>query len=204
MIHPHTRLQFINDDIGYGVFAAQHIPRGTIVYVKDPLELEFTPEAYAAHTQEMQAVIEKYSYIDERGVRILSWDFAKYVNHCCQFNTISTGYGFEIAVRDILPGEEITDDYALFNLEYDMSLVCSRPECRGLVSSRDFDRLVPEWDRIIQQTLPLLFDQAQPLLPFLDPETLKELEALSAGNGNYRSVSYLKRPAAAVPVNPSL
>ena len=38
MIHPNTRLGFVNEEIGYGVFATALIPKGTIVYVKDDLE----------------------------------------------------------------------------------------------------------------------------------------------------------------------
>ena len=54
MIHPHTRIHFINEEMGYGVFATQFIPKGTITYVKDSLELEITLEDYALHTPQMQ------------------------------------------------------------------------------------------------------------------------------------------------------
>jgi hypothetical protein len=37
MIHPWTELRFINDSIGYGVFATQFIPKGTIVWALDDL-----------------------------------------------------------------------------------------------------------------------------------------------------------------------
>jgi hypothetical protein len=39
MIHPHTCIRYVNPQIGYGVFATAFIPKGTIVYVKDDLEL---------------------------------------------------------------------------------------------------------------------------------------------------------------------
>ena len=77
MIHPNTTLRYISDDIGYGVFATAHIPEGTIVYVKDSLELVLTPTDYLLHGSAMREVIEKYSYMDEHGNRIISWDFAK-------------------------------------------------------------------------------------------------------------------------------
>ena len=117
MIHPNTELKLINEHIGYGVFATADIPEGTIVYVKDSLELIVSPTDYLMHSEAMKDVIEKYSYIDEKGNRIISWDFAKYVNHCCNCNTISTGYGFEMAIRDIQKGEQITDEYGIFNLD---------------------------------------------------------------------------------------
>ena len=130
MIHPNTELKLINEHIGYGVFATADIPEGTIVYVKDSLELIVSPTDYLMHSEAMKDVIEKYSYIDEKGNRIISWDFAKYVNHCCNCNTISTGYGFEMAIRDIQKGEQITDEYGIFNLEKEMVLVCGQENCR--------------------------------------------------------------------------
>jgi hypothetical protein len=37
MIHPDTELRYVNDIIGYGVFATRLIPRGTITWVQDEL-----------------------------------------------------------------------------------------------------------------------------------------------------------------------
>jgi hypothetical protein len=157
MIHPKTELKFINETVGYGVFATESIPEGTIVYVKDSLELVVSPTDYLLHNAEMQEVIEKYSYIDEQGNRIISWDFAKYVNHCCNCNTISTGYGFEIAIRDIAAGEQITDEYGIFNLEKEMSLVCGVSGCRKTIRPDDFDRYYQQWDEKIKKSISLLF-----------------------------------------------
>ncbi len=192
MIHPHTRIQFINDEMGYGVFATQFIPKGTITYVKDSMELEISPSDFSRHSPAMQEQIEKYSYIDERGVRIVSWDFAKYVNHCCDCNTMSTGYGFEIAIRDIHPGEEITDEYGIFNMENEMMLECKRPNCRGLVSAADLDRYYPKWDAALVEALHLFPKEEQPLAPFLDENTLNDLEGYLKGKKDYRSVYFLK------------
>jgi hypothetical protein len=192
MIHPHTRIQFINEDMGYGVFATGFIPKGTITYVKDSLELEITPNDFLQHTPQMQDQIEKYSYIDENGIRIVSWDFAKYVNHCCDCNTMSTGYGFEIAIRDIQPGEEITDEYGIFNMEQEMMLECKRPGCRGLVCSADLDRYYPKWDAALKEALHSFDFVEQPLVPFLDEQTIESLNDYLSGKKEYRSVYYLK------------
>lgn len=192
MIHPKTRLHHINDQIGYGIFATALIPKGTIVYIKDPLEIEVSPELYAAYDEPMKTVIEKYSYIDENGVRILSWDLAKYVNHCCQCNTMSTGYGFEIAIKDIHPGEEITDEYGLFNLEYDMSLSCDKPGCRLKVSASDLGRFYKQWDEQLKKALRVFKSVDQPLLSLIDEDLMKELELFLADERHYRSVKTLQ------------
>lgn len=193
MIHPYTNIQFINDQIGFGVFATAFIPKGTIVYAKDLYEIEVSPEAYKSLHPALQLSIEKYSYIDEKGQRIVSWDTAKYVNHCCHSNTISTGYGFEIARRDIFPGEEITDDYGLFNLEYKMEVHCARPGCRRVVEAADLDRFYLEWDKEIRGLLTLVSRVDQPLWPILAEDTVEQLQMyLNGHTAAYLSVYRLR------------
>lgn len=192
MIHPDTELRYIDDVVGYGVFARYPIPEGTITYVKDSLEQEVSPTEYLLHSPEMQEMIEKYSYIDERGFRIISWDFAKYVNHCCACNTISTGYGFEMAIRDIQAGEQITDEYGIFNLEKDFQVVCGDPKCRKVVRPDDFEAYYQEWDKKIQRSIGRLFDIPQPLLPLIDESVRKKLDELFQHPENYISVYALR------------
>lgn len=192
MIHPHTQLRLINDTVGYGVFATQFIPKGTIVYVKDSMEIEISPTQYLLYQPEMQEAIEKYSYIDERGYRIISWDFGKYVNHCCNCNSISTGYGFEIAIRDIQPGEQITDEYGIFNLQEEMILECGFAACRKKIKPSDFDDYYQEWDEKIKDALPRLHEVEQALLPFLDTATIQRLDDYIQNPSSYRSVYHLR------------
>ena len=47
MVHPHTEIRFVNDIIGWGVFASRFIPKGTIIWALDPLDQRFTPEQVA-------------------------------------------------------------------------------------------------------------------------------------------------------------
>ncbi len=192
MIHPNTELKFIDEAIGYGVFATSFIPEGTIVYVKDSLELEVSPTDYLLHTPDVREVIDKYSYIDPHGNRVISWDFAKYVNHCCNCNTISTGYGFEIAIRDIQAGEQITDEYGLFNLDAEMEVVCGQHNCRKTLKPNDIDTHYKDWDIKIQKSISKLFDVEQALLPFIDEKTRSELDEFYKNPELYKSVYALK------------
>ena len=189
MIHPKTELKVINDTVGYGVFATEFIPEGTIVYVKDSLELVVSPTDYLIHTEEMKDVIEKYSYMDEQGNRIVSWDFAKYVNHCCNCNTISTGYGFEIAIRDIQKGEQITDEYGIFNLDKEMTLECGESNCRKKIGPNDFDTYYQDWDTKIKHSITKLFE----LLPLIEPSVKADLDVFFTNPEAYKSVYALKR-----------
>ena len=192
MIHPHTRIRYINDTIGYGVFATRQIPKGTIVYVKDPLEREISPGEYARHTPSMQAQIEKYTYRDERGVYILSWDFAKYINHCCKCNTLSCAYGCDVVIRDIEAGEEITCDYGILNVEKDMALECKQPHCRGVLKPSDFEDCIIQWDARLKLALLRFVDVSQPLLGFMDQENVNQLLDYLCDTNQYLSVAALR------------
>ncbi len=198
MIHPATELRLVNPQVGYGVFASRFIPMGSLVYVKDPLEIHLSPERYASLDEESRKVAEKYSFIEPGGNRVLSWDSAKYVNHSCRPNTMSTAWGFEIAVRDIEAGEEITDEYGLFNLEWEMDCCCGHSGCRGIIRASDVHRFVRNWDKRVRDALRRLGEVDQPLLAFVDPDTRRAIDGLVAGRLRYRSVRRLILPGVAL------
>ena len=137
MIHPDTEVRRCRGDFGYGIFATAPIPKGTITFAKDPLDIDISPAMYDLLSHSSRAHVEKYSYLEASGNRVLSWDTAKYVNHSCEANSLSTGWGFEIAIRHIKAGEELTDDYGLFNMSSGLSCLCQAPSCRGLIHAAD-------------------------------------------------------------------
>ena len=192
MIHPDTELRRVSDTIGYGVFATHPIPKGTIVYVKDFLEIEVSPEQFETMDSEYQAIINWFSYIDERGYRIVSWDIAKYVNHHCDSNSISTGYGFEIATRDIDPGEEITDEYGIFNIPQPLQCCCGSSLCREVISKKDWDLYGPVWDKRAREALRHFGRVDQPLLKFIDARDYQSLMQYLNTQRGYRSLLGLK------------
>jgi len=192
MIHPDTEIRLVSPEVGYGVFATKKIPMGTIVYVKDDLEIMISQEDYHKYSDSLKKVIDRYSYIDPEGYRIISWDFAKYTNHCCDPNTISTGYGFEIAIKDIEPGEQITDEYGIFNLDREIHLVCDKQNCRKVVCNEDFDKYYKEWDQKIIPSLKRVPFVPQPLYEFIDEITKRELEEFFKDPSKYKSVYHLR------------
>lgn len=192
MMHPDTELRFVSDEVGYGVFARKPIPHGTIVYVRDELEMTFTPDQMDNMSAASRQVVDKYSYIDHGGNHVVSWDHAKSVNHCCDCNTISTGYGFEIALRNIAAGEEITDEYGLFNPVKLMPLHCGKANCRGVVMPDDVDRYADYWDSKVIEALARMQDVAQPLMQYMDRVTLRELLGYLDNSKPYVSVRALR------------
>jgi len=192
MIHPHTELRFISPDMGYGVFATRDIPAGTITYVRDPFEITFTQAEFAAIDEPYKSVIDRYCYTDRHGTLIMGWDFSKYVNHSCEANTLLTAFGFDIAVRDIAAGEEITDDYGLFNVQETLPIACGCTNCRGFLRPDDLDRHHAGWDAKIRAVIGKANALEQPLLAFMDGETRASLDAHLSGLRAYPSVMELK------------
>jgi len=167
MIHPDTELRFANPQIGYGVFATRVIPRGTITWVRDRLDQAFTPAAIAQLPPVYHNTVLKYSFIDGSGRFVLCWDHARFVNHSCNPTCRSAGYDFEVAVRDIAPGEELTDDYGSLNLEYDFDCSCGLRECRRRIRPDDLLSFADNWDRIVAEPFRLIPTVNQPLWQFL-------------------------------------
>ena len=196
MMHPDTRPGLVNARIGLGVFATAPIQHGTIVFVRDPLDIEVPAGDPRLADSRVSDIIEKYSYIEPNGSRIVSWDHAKFVNHCCLPNTMSTGYGFEIAIRDIDAGEQITDEYGMFNVPQPIELYCDHAACRGCVQASDLDKHHERWDATVRQSLLRVPHVAQPLMPLLDDATRASLETFLAKGDGYPSVLNLRcRPA---------
>lgn len=192
MMHPHSALRYIDDTIGHGVFATQPIPLGTIVYVKDVLETIIPHSSPLISDSRYQAIVNKYTYIEPNGDRVLSWDIARFVNHSCNCNTLSTGFGFEIAIRDIAEGEEITDDYGMHNCLDLMRCGCGSENCRHEVGFGDFDSCAKAWDRLVLPALLVATKVAQPLLSYLDAGTVRNLGHLADNPQEYRSVAALE------------
>lgn len=193
MLHPATELRIVDPHIGYGIFATADIPMGTIVYAKDAMEIIVNEEDFLYMDSKYREHIEKYSYTESNGSKVLSWDLAKYVNHACDSNTLSTGYGFEIAIRDIHKNEQITDDYGMLNIEHVMPCKCGSPQCRRHIGMNDFVTCSVDWENKVQAALTRFTRVAQPLLDYLSPDTYCLLESFLNNHANYRSVRELER-----------
>jgi len=191
VIHPDTQLLWIGPQIGLGVFATAPIPAGTIVWVQDALDTVLSPDSTLLADPAYKPILEKYAFRDGQGKWIVCWDNAKYVNHCCHCSAMSTGFGFEIAIRDIAPGEELTDEYVLLNLESEVPLVRHHPDCRQAVRVDDLDRYADQWDEQVRRALREFARVPQPLLPYLDGQTYQEVKRFLATGEGYKSVRSL-------------
>jgi len=187
MMHPATELRLVNERIGYGVFSTRAIPKGTITWTLDALDRLIEPAELAAFPAEYRGILDKYSYRDRFGRHVLCWDHARFVNHDSDPNCLMTAYEFEIAVRDVAAGEQLTDDYGCLN-------VCEPFPCesggrgRTVVQPDDLVRYHADWDGTLRRAFARFGDVDQPLLPLLTARRRAQAIAVSRGEIEMESV----------------
>ena len=187
MIHPDTELRFINDVVGYGVVAKKFIPKGTITWVQDDLDQVFTPEAIQKLNPVMLNHLDTYCFTNNKGEKILCWDNAKFVNHSFNSSCMSTAYDFEIAIRDIYPGEQLTDDYGYLNISEPFEAEDEGTE-RKIVYPDDILKYHTIWDQAVIDNLQNINKLAQPLDKFISAKTREEFNRVISGESPLRSI----------------
>jgi uncharacterized protein len=192
MLHPDLQLRWINDAIGYGIFARRLVPRGTIIWAQDALDIVLPADSPLPQHPEYAGLIERYCTLDGQGRRVIAWDNCKYINHSCHYNCLATAYGFELAIRDIAENDEITEDYAAFNPLEPIDCACNYPDCRQVIRPGDFEQYWPTWDDQIRQALQEFHRISQPLLKFLEPTVLADVKRYLDTGEDYRSTNLLR------------
>lgn len=186
-MHPDTEIQFINAHVGYGVVATKLIPKGTITWVQDELDRVFEPQEVEKMHPGVQEMINKYSFRNNKGHYVLCWDLAKYVNHSFKANCLSTAYDFELAVRDIYPGEQLTDDYGYLNVSEPFKAQDEGTE-RSTVYPDDLLKYHKIWDRQLSEAFQYFEKVQQPLQTFVPAEYLKKVERSINRNQPFDSI----------------
>jgi len=181
MIHPHTELRFINEAIGYGVFATKLIPKGTITWILDELDQKFDESYIASLDPLLRDRLLKYCYRDDQGQYILCWDIARYVNHSFNSSCIATPYKFEIAARTIFPGEELTDDYGYFNLDKPFYCLPELGSTRIKVMPDDILHCYPEWDAKAADAMRYFNGVEQPLKHLIEHRYIDKVAKIANG-----------------------
>lgn len=188
VIHPHTELRFINSEIGYGVVATRRIPKGTITWVLDKLDQVFKPEEIKEMGEVYTELIDTYAYRNSQGEFVLCWDNARCVNHSFNSNCLSTAYDFELAIRDIEVGEQLTDDYGYLNVSEPFVPV-DEGLPRKTVYPDDVLKYRQSWDRSLLSAFRHLPDVEQPLRRILPPETWELSLKIAAGEEEMASIA---------------
>lgn len=144
----------------YGLFAHGEIEKGSIVFTHDDwVEDEkrgwflVSLDELSRFSEEDRRVFLKYCYDVDFGMMVgtLNPDHVRhlsnFINHSCDPNTQFDLCDNIIARRRILPGEEITIDYATFvvNADQDFICGCGSPRCRKIITKDDWKLLLDEY-----------------------------------------------------------
>ncbi len=120
---------------GKGCFAARRFPRGRKIaeYAGELITAE-EAERRAARRRKLRvcAVDHRWSLDGSRG-----GNGTHYINHSCRPNAymrVTRGHILFMALRDILPGEEITVDYETTHHSDKKRCLCKSPNCRGTIN----------------------------------------------------------------------
>lgn len=106
---------------GLGLFAKEKILKGTKTWEFVPgIDVKFTKEKLDTLTIPAQNYLKRYCYINQvTGLYVLCSDNDRYINHSNNPNTKNFNFdldeGTTEAIRDIMPGEEITTNYKEFD-----------------------------------------------------------------------------------------
>ena len=187
MIHPDTELQFINEEIGHGVVARKSIKKGTITWALDQLDREYTPEQIQAMDEIYRDILMTYTFRNRKGNHIFCWDHGRYMNHSFRPNCMATAYNFEIAIQDIRPGEQLTNDYGYLNI-----IEAFRPYPEGtrrkVVCPDDLVRYSDVWDRKLLPAFMKIRKAEQPLARIIEPELWKRINRIIDGEEAIESI----------------
>jgi len=188
MIHPHTELKFISEEKGIGVVATQLIPKGTITWAADPMDLTLSPDEVHNMKPFFRNFIDKYTYRDHLGNYILCWDHARFVNHSYHSNCMSTAYNFELAIRDIYPGEELTDDYGYLNVTEPFYAAPEAGSDRTAVMPDDLLHYHKLWDAQLRSAFTHFNLVAQPLSELIEEQHKEKVRRIATETADMDSI----------------
>ncbi len=107
-----------SDIDGIGLFAAEFIMKGTLIWKFSGLDQEISKEQVKKLNQLEYQYFKRYEF-GKDGLYIFCSDDAKFCNHSDNPNT--NGYPEQYALRNIEIGEEITCNYGYINDDFDKS-----------------------------------------------------------------------------------
>jgi hypothetical protein len=162
--------------------------------VLDALDREFTLQQFQQFDPLYQNILDTYSYRNSKGNYVLCWDHGRFVNHSFKSNCLSTAYDFEIAVRDIQSGEQLTDDYGYLNVDTPFR-ASEEGTKRKTVYPDDLKNYHSVWDKKIAAVFPKIPTLDQPLEVLLSADTKNTIHKVNNGEESLASILeiYYKR-----------
>ncbi|MBB5517820.1 SET domain-containing protein [Amphiplicatus metriothermophilus] len=108
---------------GVGVFAAEPIKKGTVIWRFEPEFDRLIPmDKYLSAPPYLKDLLDRYAYPspDRPGFIVYEVDNGRFMNHSETPNTDFSDFGGARAIRDIEAGEELTCNYGDFFKDFEL------------------------------------------------------------------------------------
>ena len=152
MLYPKVIVKSVNDVRGLGLFAAEVITQGQLVW-------ELTDQVYSLEEVqqwdgERLKLFKHYGFQCGENTYSLPFGASREMNHCCDPSLHWDGSYKLISRRKIKVGEELTYDYASSEIIHpiDMDCKCGAYNCRGQITHLDY--LNQTWQQQYGSQLP--------------------------------------------------
>jgi SET domain-containing protein len=138
-ISPKARKGLPSGIAGRGLFAVEPIAAGEVVAVKgghivDTETLDALPERLQNSEIQIAEDLFLVALTEEEYEPVML-----FINHSCAPNVGFLGNVVLAAMRDVAAGEELTTDYALFDVpKVPWKCSCGAPTCRGTITGNDW------------------------------------------------------------------
>lgn len=128
---------------GYGLFATKDIPIGTVIWKCGNVRI-YSKEQYDKFSERYKKILRHFCYEGVNETLVYCIDDSKYFNHSCDPNTMSLNSEKDIAIKDIIKGEELTYDYGYWYLKWNEPFLCKcgSKNCRGIIKREPQNSLV--------------------------------------------------------------
>ncbi|MCS6834928.1 MAG: SET domain-containing protein [Anaerolineae bacterium] len=154
MLHPHIRVREDGVIEGRGLVAVDLIREGEVVSRLEPNQPRYSLAAALRLSQEERDALLHDYYQCSADELVGETGDERFMNHSCDPNTWWADDDTMVARRDILPGEEVTYDYATTDVDLPFAMICrcGSSNCRGVVTY--LDHLLPSWQARFGDHLP--------------------------------------------------
>jgi uncharacterized protein len=138
-ISPKARKGLPSGIAGRGLFAVEPVAAGEVVAVKgghivDTETMRSQPEPLPNSEIQIAEGLHLMALTEEEYEPVML-----FINHSCEPNVGFVGNVVLAAMRDVEAGEELTTDYALFDvLDGEWECTCGAPGCRRVISGQDW------------------------------------------------------------------
>lgn len=110
---------------GIGLFADQDITKGSLIYTASPLlDVNLTQEQFDSLTENEKKEVKWWGFFDQPTKKWhVDFDVSKFINHSYHATVTQDPIHTEaylIAVRDIINGEELTQNYLEFETKEEL------------------------------------------------------------------------------------